>query len=133
MDLSFLFQILVLSPLVIGPALIYLILRRVFKVKNRVLSIVITLLVSLVVASFLPLLIPSMDYNRHLVLPWGQCGTVSINNYNSSCPNCLYDVSSRIGYAICHFTQLYEQVLIIAAIAFILASFAYDFIKKKKK
>ena len=133
--------LLFLSLPIVVPALIYLIVRRIFKAWGRILRILITLVLSLAFASCLPFLISLLPlvgnfYCLSPVLPWSQCGggwggsMICSDIPDPNCPDCI---GGHIGLIVCKVVQLYEWALMIAAIVFILASLVYDLIKKKKK
>ena len=145
MDASPLFQLLILSPLLIVPILIYLVVGRLFKVKDRTLKIISSLVISLAFASIFPVILEwaplAYKYidNGYLpaathfspVFPWTDCNNEVAGA--CSCPKgALCDCAGRIGYLICRLLQYYEWVLIAVAMIFMVASFLINGRAKKK-
>ena len=140
MDASFIIQLLFLSPLIFVPVIAYLVVGRIFQVKDRAMRIIVSLILSLAFASIIPLLLewgsllPTF-YHISPVFPLNDCNNV-VTNANS-CPSgavCdLEAVQSRIGFVICKLSQYYELALIAAAIILILVSFLVSRRAKRKE
>jgi hypothetical protein len=145
MDLSLAFQLLVFTPLLLVPVLAYLIVGRLFKVKDKPLKIISSLVISLAFASIFPVILEWAPHaykyidNGYLpaitllspVFPWTDCNNEVPGA--CSCPEgALCDCAGRIGYLICRLLQYYEWALIAVAMIFIVASFLISGRAKKK-
>ena len=145
MDLSFIFQLLVFTPLLLVPLLAYMIVGRFFKVKDRTLKIISSLVISLAFASIFPVILEwaPLAYkfidNGYLpatthfppVFPWTDCNNEVAGA--CSCPKgALCDCVGRIGYLICGLLQYYEWALIAVAMILMVASFLISGRAKKK-
>lgn len=145
MDLSLAFQLLVFTPLLLVPVLAYLIVGRLFKVKDRPLKIISSLAISLAFASIFPYILEWAPHaykyidNGYLpatthfspVFPWTDCNNVLARA--CSCPDgALCDCAGRIEYLICRLLQYYEWALIALAMIFMAASFLISGRAKKK-
>jgi hypothetical protein len=146
MDTSFFIQLLVFSPLIFVPVLTYIIVGRLFRVKDKYLKIIISLVISLAFASiFLPILgwaplvykfidkgyLPAIIHFSP-VFPWTDCNKVEA--ITNTCPYgavCESSAQSRIGFYICNLMQYYEWALMAAAMLFILAFLISARAKKK--
>jgi len=135
MDLSLIFQLLVFTPLLLVPVLAYLIVGRLFKVKDKTLKIISSLVISLAFASIFPVILgwAPLAYkyldNGYLpaitllspVFPWTDCNNEVPGA--CSCPEgALCDCVGRIDYLICRLLQYYEWALIASAIMLLLAT-----------
>ena len=130
MDFSFLFQLLIFSPLIIGPALLYLILRRIFKVKSRVSAIAYTLMISLIATSSIPVILSQNLYS--FVHPWTNCIEYGSGD-SCKCPENAECVCSGLGLLLCKAIQIYEWVLIIVSLMLMAIFLLYARLKKGRK
>ena len=131
MDLTLLIQLLVLSPLILVPALVYLLAGRFFKVRDRAIKIIVSLIISLVFASIIPLLLEwvfrgAVYHFSPPLFPWSDC------KYNVVSYGMGVSQNVNIGLMICKLSQYYEWALIAAASVFILASFLVNWRAKRK-
>ena len=126
--------LLFFSPLIIVPALIYLIVRRIFKIRNRPQSIFFTLVVSLAFAVAIPYLIeslsPQVQFNSTILL-WSDCSSAAINV--CPCPVTALCGCRHTSFIVCTYVQYYEWALIIISGLLITACLINDKVKKEKK
>lgn len=120
-------------PSVILFSIIFLILKYIFKVRNRNVNAIITLIISLVITSSILFLLATVFWGgiffeslRYFVFPWTDCMSFS------NCPPGY--VCATITPLICRIIQLWEYELIaIAALVIIIPPIIQKIKKPTKK